>query len=119
MYTLNEANASRLELPGRTCMVLVGNEKIVAKKMTFGVTEVPPKTKMIPHRHKEEEIIYILKGYGEVQVNNNIEEIKEGTVIHLPSDSEHFIENKSSKTMKFTFAFSPPVKVGSYDSNQE
>ena len=114
MHTLNEENVNRIELPGRACKVLVGNEQLKAENLTFGVTQVPPKTKMTPHKHIQEEVIFILSGYGETQVNGHVEEIKKGTVIYLPSDSEHYIENKSDEMMKFTFAFSPTVKVGSY-----
>ncbi len=73
MFTLNEENVSRLQLPGRTCRVLVGNEKLVAENLTFGVTEVDSKSKMIPHKHKQEEVIFILRGYGRVKINDNSE----------------------------------------------
>ena len=62
----------------------------------------------------QEEVIYILKGYGEVKVDDSVEKLKEGTVIYLPSNSDHYIENQSEETMKFAFAFSPQVSVGSY-----
>ena len=114
MFTLNEEDVSRLDLPGRTCKVLVGNEKLAAENLTFGVTEVDATSKMTPHKHEQEEVIFILRGHGRVTINDKPEEIKEGTVIYLPSNSEHAIENESSETMKFTFAFSPTIKVGSY-----
>src|SRR3990167_7782084 len=96
-----------LELPGRTCRVLVGNDRLKAENLTFGVTEVPPKTKMSPHKHVQEEVIFVLSGHGETKVDEHVEEIKEGTAIYLPSNVEHFIENKSNRIMRFTFAFSP------------
>ena len=114
MYTLNEEDVSRLEFPGRTVKVLVGNEKLAARKLTFGVAEVPPKSKMTAHKHEQEEVIFILRGHGRVKIGDSSEAIKEGTAIYLPSNAEHAIENESDKSMKFTFAFSPTVKVGSY-----
>ena len=110
MYTLNEENAKKLELPGRTCSVLVGNETLNAENLTFGVTEVPANTKMTAHRHEQEEVIYIMKGHGQVKVDDSVEKLKEGTVIYLPSNAEHYIDNRSEDTMKFAFAFSPTLR---------
>lgn len=116
MYTLNEKDVAKINLPGRTCQVMVGSNNLSAKNITFGIAEVPPYGKMSPHIHKkEEEVIYIVKGYGYVVVNKEKEAIKPGSVIYLPIGSEHFLHNESGDTMKFIFAFSPPVKVGSYD----
>lgn len=116
MYTLHEKDVPKINLPGRTCQVIVGSNTLSAKNITFGIAEVPPYGKMSPHIHeKEEEVIYIVKGYGYVVVNKKKEAIEPGVVIYLPIRSEHFIHNESADTMKFTFAFSPPVKVGSYD----
>jgi len=117
MNTVHEKDVAWLNLPGRRCRVMVGGSGLKADHLTFGVTEVPPQSIMTSHTHgKEEEIIYILKGWGVAVVDGKAEPIEEGSAICLPAGSEHYIENKSDKTMKFTFAFSPPVKIGSYDS---
>ena len=115
MYTINEQEVEWLDLPGRRCRVMVGGVSLEADYITFGVTEVPPRTKMSPHKHdKEEEIIFILNGFGEVTIDGEAEKLEPGTAIYLPVGSEHFIDNKSDDTMKFTFAFSPAVRIGSY-----
>jgi len=116
MNTIEERDVNWLNLPGRRCRVIVGGERFKADYLTFGVTEVPPGGRMDPHRHdREEEVIYILQGWGEVVVDGIAEKLERGTTIYLRVGSEHHIENKSSETMKFTFAFSPRVKIGSYD----
>lgn len=108
MYTLHKSEAKMLDLPGRTVYILVGNEKLSSDRMTFGVTEVPPQTSMSPHTHQcEEEIIFIMEGYGEVDVGGSIEKLEPDTVIKLPVGIEHTIRNDSSNTMKFTFCFNP------------
>ena len=116
MNTVQEKKVEWLELPGRRCRVMVGGSCLKANNLTFGVAEVPPKSKMSPHQHeREEEIIYILRGWGEVFIDGVAEKLEEGTVICLRVGSEHYIENKSEEAMKFVFVFSPPVKIGSYD----
>ena len=115
MHTINERNVEQLELPGRSCRVIVGGSHLKSDHMTFGVTEVPANSRMSPHTHKsEEEIIFIVQGEGEVVIDGETEPLEAGTAIVLPVGSEHYIENKSDKTMRFSFVFSPPVKIGSY-----
>lgn len=115
MNTIHEEEVKWLELPGRRCRVIVGSDYFKAENLTFGVTEIPPCSKMIPHKHSQEEVIYILQGKGEVVVDTKSEPLKPGTTIMLPANCEHFICNTSNQTMKFTFAFSPQVTIGSYD----
>lgn len=118
MNTVSEENIKWLELPGRRCRVIVGGDHLKAEHLTFGVTEVPACSKMTPHRHSQEEVIYILQGRGEVVIDATSEPLETGTTILLPSNCEHFISNTSNQTMKFTFAFSPMVKIGSYDTKR-
>ncbi len=116
MYTRSERDVSVIDLPGRRIRVLAGQNSLPAKFLTFGVTELPPRGKMSPHLHtKEEEVIFILEGRGDVYVDNQKESLEPGTVIYLPVGKEHYLHNTSATTMRFVFAFSPPVIVGSYD----
>ena len=115
MNTIAENKVQWMELPGRRCRVIVGGDYLKAANLTFGVAEVPPDSAMTPHKHFQEEAIYILQGKGEVVVDGQSEPLEIGTTIMLPANCEHCICNSSKQTMKFTFAFSPAVKVGSYD----
>lgn len=117
MYTEQLKNLKFIFLPKRKIKVLIGgNSSLQSNHITFGVTTVSPKTKMDSHTHnKEEEIIYILSGYGYVEIDNKKENIKEGTVIKLPVGCLHCISNQSDEEMNFTFCFNPPVEIGSYD----
>ena len=75
---------------------------------------MPARGKIFPHKYEtEEEIVYILKGRGQVGIDGAAEALDVGTVIHLPVGSEHHIENASDDVMRPTFASSPPVRIGS------
>lgn len=108
MYSLHKSEAKALDLPGRTVHVLVGSEKLSSDRMTFGVTEVPPNTSMSPHSHEvEEEIVYVMEGFGEAQVGDSVEKLEPGTAVVFPVGVRHTIANQSKNVMKFTFCFSP------------
>ena len=117
MNTVNIKDVTALALPKREIKVLVGGNSMVQSEfMTFGVAKVQPNTKMDPHTHKsEEEIIFILSGEGYVEIDNEQEMLKEGTVIKLPIGSKHSINNTSNKVMNFVFCFNSKVNIGSYD----
>jgi len=120
MNTVNVKDIKKISLPKRDIKVLVGSGSPVdSLNMTFGITTILPNTSMDPHIHnKEEEIIYILTGYGYVEIDGKKEKIEEGTVIKLVAGSEHFICNNSNVDMNFTFCFHPSIKIGSYDKNK-
>jgi quercetin dioxygenase-like cupin family protein len=112
MYTAQLKDIVKKELPGRNVYVLT--EKLPVEKLTVGVCEVPPKSTMIPHKHSQEEIIYIFRGHGHVIVDGTMEVVFPGTLVHFPSNKEHCTSNESNETMQFVFCFSPTVVVGSY-----
>ena len=114
--TTNSINSDQVEtkkLPGRDVKVL--SDALQVKNLTFGLCEVPPQAAMNPHGHTQEEVIFILEGHGHVNIGGQQEQIRQGTLVHFPSGVEHVITNQSDGLMRFTFCFSPPVKVGSYD----
>ena len=116
MYTFHYRDAEVLRLKGRDVRVLVGHDTLTSDRMTFGVTEVPVKTSMDPHVHsEEEEIIYVLQGYGQVYADNVVELLEPGTAIKVSPGSSHYIINRSDEVMRFVFCFSPPARVGSYE----
>ncbi len=112
MHTINLKDIKVKALPGRNVYVLT--ENLDVRNLTNGICEVPPHSTMIPHRHSQEETIFVLKGQGYVVVDGEKETISEGTLVHFPSNAEHCTTNESDEVMRFIFSFSPTVVVGSY-----
>jgi quercetin dioxygenase-like cupin family protein len=112
MNTINLKDVKVKALPGRDVYVLT--EHLATSNLTVGICEVPPKSTMIPHKHVQEETIYIMHGTGHVIINGDKEDVCPGTLVHFPSNSEHCTTNETDETMRFMFIFSPKVVVGSY-----
>lgn len=112
MHSIQLKDVKVKELPGRNVYVLT--ENLNMSNLTVGICEVPPRSTMIPHRHSQEETIYVLQGQGYVTIDGEKEEIAPGTLVHFPPAAEHCTTNESDETMRFIFSFSPPVVVGSY-----
>lgn len=116
MITLHKSQAKVIKLPGRTIYSMVGFDGIENDKMTFGVAELPAKSKMDSHKHVNEvEIIYIIEGFGKLYLEDgNFEPLEPGTVIVAPKNINHSIENESSNVMQWCFCFNPPVRIGEH-----
>lgn len=112
MHCVHLKDVKVKELPGRNVYVMT--ENLDVNNLTVGICEVPPHSTMIPHRHSQEETIYILNGQGYVTIDGEKEAIAPETLVHFPSNIEHCTTNETSETMRFLFSFSPPVVVGSY-----
>jgi len=118
MKVFHESDARKVELPGRTVIPLVGTEGIKSERMSFGVAYLPPLSKMDPHRHiNEEEIIFIIEGFGKVHFGDgSVENIEPGSVIVAPNSMEHIMENTSKRTMKWAWVFNPTITIGKHTS---
>ncbi|MFZ7134499.1 MAG: cupin domain-containing protein [Eubacteriales bacterium] len=116
MYVFHLSKAKKISLIGRDVYPMVGFDGIKSDRMTFGIAKLFPKQKMPPHKHiKEEEIIYIIKGFGKLYIGNDIiESLEPGVVIVAPLNVEHYIVNESRNEMVWCFCFNPPVKIGQH-----
>ena len=116
-YTIHEEEVAPRELPGRSHRMIIAPDRFgPAQNMSMGTADFPPKTHAPPHVHaKEEEILYVLSGFGRMYFDGEPEEIRPGICIYVPPGVEHSIENLSNEPLRVVYVFSPPVKQGSYD----
>ena len=116
MFTIHISQAKMIDLPGRLIYSMVGYDGIKSDRMSFGIAELPSKSRMDPHKHiNEEEIIYIIEGFGKVYIGEDIvEPLEPGSVIVAPREVDHAIENEGRNVMKWCWVFNPPVKIGGH-----
>ena len=57
-------------------------------------------------------MLYLIEGYGKIQIGDEDREIIEsGTLVFCPKGINHTIENESKNIMKWCFCFIPPTKI--------
>ena len=119
-YTLHVSKAKEVKMKGRSAYPMVGPDGLESEKMTFGIARLLPKETMPAHKHTtEEEIIYIIKGFGKLHMaDGSVEYLEPGTVIVAPLNVDHFIENESQDLMEWCFCFNPPVKIGAHEAKK-
>lgn len=76
--------------------------------LAFGF--LPAGRKAIPHYHKEsEEVYYVTSGTGSVGVGERHFEVKKGSVIYIPRNAVHALENKSDVDELSVLCLSSPA----------
>ena len=73
--------------------------KLTGAEISF--TGLPPKTTIsFLHKHKKHEEIYIfLTGHGKYQVDNNVFQINEGSIVKVSPDGSRTLRNDSENNM--------------------
>ena len=120
-HTICEDSIEAKELPGRRHAMVVGpfEGMLKSNNMCGGVAWFPPKSHAPEHVHeKEEEIIYILSGYGAIYFDAEPEDVKPGYFVSIAPHVAHSIRNDADEPMKLVYIFSPPVVQGSYDKKR-
>jgi len=118
MFTLHVSQAETSEGPGVKAYWLAGYKGIKSNNLSFGLVELLPKTKIAFHKHtEEEELIFIIEGYGKVQLEDcDPESIEPGTAAVFPKNINHSIENDSKNIMKWCYCFIPPTRIEDHTS---
>lgn len=59
------------------------------------------------HFHTYEEVVYVLDGTGALHIDGESEELRAGSVVHLPARLVHCLENVGPGTMRVLGVFRP------------
>ncbi|MEM2841638.1 MAG: cupin domain-containing protein [Candidatus Bathyarchaeia archaeon] len=110
----SEVELKRLE--GRDLRLAVTEGTIGAREMCVGIIWLKPGAVTKPcHAHlREEEVIYIVEGDGEVWVDGEKAPVRAGDFVLFPKNSKHMLRNSGNTTMQVLFIFSPPTDPSKY-----
>lgn len=104
---------------GRLIKVLVGPEnKIKANNFVMGTVKINPYGSIPRHQHPNEEIYIILKGKGIMKMGEEREEVQGNSVVYIPSNQEHCLENRNNETLEMIFVYSPATIVDHWEKER-
>ena len=84
------------------------NKSLGAEKLQMHVSVISPgKRAHPPHKHVEEEIIYVLEGEGTMMIDDEEFPVKAGSATFLPSWVFHGITNTGSSMLKYMVILEP------------
>ena len=107
-------------LPGRDWHMLIGPETVGARNMTFGWGVFPPGSAPEGHVHPtQEEIVYIIRGRGELVSPEGSVPLEPGVAVYIPVGEFHATVSHGPEPLEMVTAFSPPVVPGSYEQDYD
>ncbi|MCD6243989.1 MAG: cupin domain-containing protein [Candidatus Korarchaeota archaeon] len=71
------------------------------KSLILGVVEVDPGHHTPLHRHRCEEVYYILEGEGEIEIEGEKYPVKKGYGVFLPEGVRHRVFNTGDQTLRY------------------
>lgn len=92
-------------------------EVMSSKELDVGLAVgfLPARRKAIPHYHRiSEEVYYICSGVGTIRVGEETADIKKGSVIFVPRNKVHALENKSGEELTVLCITSPAYSDGDF-----
>jgi mannose-6-phosphate isomerase-like protein (cupin superfamily) len=103
-------------LDGALIYELMNAEERKRLDVALAVGFLPAGRKAIPHYHKiSEELYYVADGFGRVRVGEQDFEVKKGSMIYVPTDKVHALENGSdSEELKVLCVSSPSYTEGDF-----
>ncbi|MBT7098001.1 cupin domain-containing protein [Candidatus Poribacteria bacterium] len=84
------------------------NRDMGATKLQMHVSSISPgKRAHPPHKHVEEEIIYVLSGSGTMQIDEEFTQVGKDSATFLPSWVFHGIENTGDEMLTYVVILEP------------
>ncbi|WP_324736028.1 cupin domain-containing protein [Thermococcus sp. SY098] len=103
MIVVKAEEAERIDNPhGVDVKKLIGMENVQILHITL-----KPGEGLKKHAIPVDAFLYVIKGKGVVEVGEEKEEIRKATLVYLPKEISHSVENTGSLEMKFLV-----IKVG-------
>lgn len=74
---------------------------------TLSLNLIDPGHEPKPHSHIHEQLVYIIKGECEFHVSGSVYQLKEGGLLYIPPNVEHYIVVKGKEPVINLDIFSP------------
>ena len=105
---------------GRHTRVLVGdNAPITAEGFCMGQVTIFPGGQVPAHHHEQEEVYYVLDGQGEIEIDGEVQPIRQGEAVYVEPGRMHNLRNPGKQDMTFIFVYSPAGVVDHWKEEME
>lgn len=116
----NEVEGIRAPAPHeRTLKHLITPWTVGSENLWVGLSEVDPCSSSNPHVHPNEEVFYVVSGYGEVVVDGQRSDVSAGSAVLVPSGAEHQLVNTSHEVLRVLCSVAPAFDRSVFDHAHE
>lgn len=86
------------------------NPKLGSRFLQFRITKINPGGGDKYHSHpNSEQIIYVLKGKGKIEVERKIYPLSKDALVFIPPGVRHHVKNDSKVPLHFVILWAPPA----------
>lgn len=115
IQTLDAAPANKRG--GQISYLLLGREQFGSRNLAITWVEGAPGSMQAVHGHPDNEQVYVVvRGRGVMQVGDEMEEVREGTLVFIPPGAAHAIKNTGDGPLVVVSAASPPFDPKELDA---
>ena len=84
---------------------LISADRTPTADLIMGILEVPPGASMSTHYHAPAEVYYVYGGCGQLAIDGETRSVREGSVVYVPRDVVHGIENVGDTLLTLMWMF--------------
>jgi mannose-6-phosphate isomerase-like protein (cupin superfamily) len=119
MYVKDLGNAPTRELEGLVSHILLEEGDAPGGEMSVTWVDVEPGSEQPAHSHGPQQVYVITRGSGRMKVGEDERDVALGSMIFIPSNTEHGIVNTGTETLTYISAATPAFPVTEmYDAGQ-
>lgn len=112
----HETDGIRAPAPhARTLKHLIAPWTVGSANIWVGLSEVDPCSSSNSHSHPNEEVFFVVSGYGEVVVDGQCEEVGPGSAVLVPGNAEHQLVNTSQEVLRVLCSAAPAFDRSVFD----
>lgn len=95
---------------------LITEELTGAKDLRLGIGWLGPGEVHLLHHHPEaSEFYYVVQGSAEVAVDDEIQQVRQGSAVYIPAGARHRIANNTDDTCVVLFGYNRAAYVSVWD----
>ena len=103
------ADVESIELPGGSwSRMLVTEARVKGNASSLGYSVFTPGTVLGAVRHETEEVAYVVAGAGELRLDGEAVQFREGDALHIPAGVWHAVANTGDADVVMVFGFPHP-----------
>lgn len=121
MYVVSAHRATvRTSETGTELRVLIDTTEVGQGRMSLAMETLKPGQHTMPHWHRElEEIYFILRGHGQLEIGYERRLVGAGDAILIPVDEVHCLQNMGDDDLVLLCPVSPPWYPEDYHAARE
>lgn len=109
---LNSIEGRSFPARRKTKNLVGGTSSIQTEHFNLGYVELEPEGGQVPwHNHEQVEIYFILEGTGEMCVDDEIQTVRGGQIVFIPSHAFHQLTNVGDEPLTMVYCYAPSGDV--------